>query len=78
MRRIGVHPGNLGVVVLVQGRSPSLAPARPRLRLALGTHRNLARKVSRALRDHKFPQGVYEGVYVTRPFDIDDDKLPVL
>jgi len=30
------------------------------------------------VRDHKFPEGDYEGVYVTRPFDIDDDKLPVL
>lgn len=30
------------------------------------------------VRDHKFPEGNYEGVYVTGPFDIDDDKLPVL
>jgi predicted nucleic acid-binding protein len=27
------------------------------------------------VRDHKFPEGEYEGVYVTAPFDIDDDKL---
>jgi predicted nucleic acid-binding protein len=27
------------------------------------------------VRDHKFPMGQYEGVYVTRPFDIDEDKL---
>lgn len=26
-------------------------------------------------RDHKFPEGEHEGVYVTGPFDIDDDKL---
>lgn len=30
------------------------------------------------VRDGKFPKGVYEGVYVTFPFDIDDDKLPVI
>jgi len=30
------------------------------------------------LRDSQFPLGNYEGVYVSRPFDIDDDKLPVL
>lgn len=30
------------------------------------------------VRDGKFPMGNYEGVYVSRPFDIDDDKLPVL
>ena len=30
------------------------------------------------VRDHKFPEGDYEGVYVTGPFDIDDDKLPIL
>ena len=29
------------------------------------------------VRDGKFPKGNYEGVYVTAPFDIDDDKLPV-
>lgn len=27
------------------------------------------------VRDHKFPKGHYEGVYVTGPFDIDEDKL---
>lgn len=27
------------------------------------------------VRDRKFPQGLYEGVYITGPFDIDDDKL---
>lgn len=27
------------------------------------------------VRDHQFPEGEYEGVYVTRPFDVDDDKL---
>lgn len=27
------------------------------------------------VRDHKFPGGKYESVYVTAPFDIDDDKL---
>ena len=27
------------------------------------------------VRDHKFPKGEYEGVYVTGPFDIDEDKL---
>jgi predicted nucleic acid-binding protein len=27
------------------------------------------------VRDHKFPEGDYEGVYVTGPFDIDEDKL---
>jgi hypothetical protein len=27
------------------------------------------------VRDHKFPDGEYEGVYITSPFDIDDDKL---
>lgn len=30
------------------------------------------------VRDGKFPKGDYEGVCVTGPFDIDDDKLPVL
>lgn len=30
------------------------------------------------VRDGKFPAGDYEGVYVTGPFDIDDDKLPIL
>jgi predicted nucleic acid-binding protein len=29
------------------------------------------------VRDHKFPLGYYEGVYVTGPFDIDGDKLPL-
>lgn len=28
------------------------------------------------VRDGKFPKRHYEGVYVTAPFDIDDDKLP--
>ena len=27
------------------------------------------------VRDNKFPEGKYEGVHVTGPFDIDDDKL---
>lgn len=27
------------------------------------------------VRDHKFPEGRYEGVHVTGPFDIDGDKL---
>lgn len=27
------------------------------------------------VRDNKFPLGTYEGVYLSRPFDIDDDKL---
>lgn len=27
--------------------------------------------------DHKFPSGDYEGVYVTGPFDLDEDKLPL-
>lgn len=30
------------------------------------------------VRDGKFPKGDYEGVYVTVPFDIDEDKLPGL
>lgn len=30
------------------------------------------------VRDDKFPMGTYQGVHVSRPFDIDDDKLPVL
>lgn len=30
------------------------------------------------VRDHRFPEGDFEGVWVTGPFDIDDDKLPVL
>lgn len=30
------------------------------------------------VRDHKFPLGDYEGVYVTGPFDVDDDKIPGL
>lgn len=29
------------------------------------------------VRDHKFPKGHYEGVYVTGPFDLDEDKLPL-
>jgi predicted nucleic acid-binding protein len=29
------------------------------------------------VRDDKFPYGDYEGVYVSTPFDIDDDKLPL-
>lgn len=29
------------------------------------------------VRDGKFPMGDYEGVHVTTPFDIDDDKLPI-
>lgn len=27
------------------------------------------------VRDHKFPVGAYEGVHISRPFDIDEDKL---
>lgn len=27
------------------------------------------------VRDGKFPMGTFEGVYISRPFDIDDDKL---
>lgn len=27
------------------------------------------------VRDHKFPKGPYEGVYVSGPFDLDEDKL---
>ena len=30
------------------------------------------------VRDGKFPTGDYEGVHVTLPFDIDDDKLQIL
>jgi len=30
------------------------------------------------VRDGRFPTGMYEGVYVSGPFDIDDDKLPVV
>lgn len=30
------------------------------------------------VRDGKFPVGEYEGVWVTGPFDLDDDKLPLL
>lgn len=30
------------------------------------------------VRDGKFLMGTYQGVYISRPFDIDDDKLPVL
>lgn len=29
------------------------------------------------VRDGKFPTGDFEGVHVTTPFDIDDDKLPI-
>jgi len=29
------------------------------------------------VRDHKFPEGDYEGVCVTGPFNIDEDKLPL-
>ncbi len=29
------------------------------------------------VRDHKFPEGDYEGVFVTGPCDIDEDKLPL-
>jgi predicted nucleic acid-binding protein len=35
----------------------------------------LARVDVLIVRDGKFPTGTYEGVYVTGPFDIDDDKL---
>lgn len=38
----------------------------------------LARVDVLVVRDHKFPEEYYEGVYVTGSFDIDDDKLPVL
>lgn len=30
------------------------------------------------VRDGKFPKGDFEGVWITGPFDIDDDKLPLL
>jgi predicted nucleic acid-binding protein len=30
------------------------------------------------VRDHRFPEGDYEGVWVTGPFDLDDDKIPGL
>lgn len=30
------------------------------------------------VRDGKFPLGEYDGVWVTGPFDLDDDKLPFL
>jgi predicted nucleic acid-binding protein len=30
------------------------------------------------VRDHQFPNEYFEGVYIARPFDIDDDKLPVV
>jgi hypothetical protein len=30
------------------------------------------------VRDGKFPMGNYEGVYISRPFDIDVYRLPVL
>lgn len=35
----------------------------------------LARVDVLVVRDHKFPEGDYEGVYVTGPFDLDADKL---
>lgn len=35
----------------------------------------LARVDLLIVRDGKFPLGTYEGVYVSRPFDIDEDKL---
>lgn len=35
----------------------------------------LARVDVLVVRDHKFPAGEYEGVYVTGPFDLDGDKL---
>jgi predicted nucleic acid-binding protein len=35
----------------------------------------LARVDVLIVRDSKFPMGDYEGVYVSRPFDIDEDKL---
>jgi predicted nucleic acid-binding protein len=35
----------------------------------------LARVDVLIVRDSKFPLGTYEGVYVSRPFDIDEDKL---
>ncbi|HVX69974.1 MAG TPA: PIN domain-containing protein [Mycobacteriales bacterium] len=35
----------------------------------------LARVDVLIVRDSKFPEGDYEGVYVSRPFDIDEDKL---
>jgi len=38
----------------------------------------LARVDVLVVRDGKFPKGNYESVYVTGPFDIDDDKLPVV
>lgn len=35
----------------------------------------LARVDVLIVRDHKFPLGEYEGVHISRPFDIDEDKL---
>ncbi len=35
----------------------------------------LARVDVLVVRDDKFPKGDYEGVYVTGPFDLDEDKL---
>lgn len=35
----------------------------------------LARVDVLVVRDNKFPMGDYEGVYVTGPFDLDEDKL---
>lgn len=29
------------------------------------------------VQDHKFPEDDYEGVFVTGPFDLDEDKLPL-
>lgn len=38
----------------------------------------LARVDVLIVRDWKWPNGTYEGVYISRPFDIDDDKLPIV
>lgn len=35
----------------------------------------LARVDVLIVRDHKFPFGDYEGVHISRPFDVDEDKL---
>lgn len=35
----------------------------------------LARVDVLIVRDSRFPFGDYEGVHISRPFDIDDDKL---
>lgn len=37
----------------------------------------LARVDVVVVQDHKFPEGDYEGVNVTGPFDLDEDKLPL-